>query len=113
MVRCQRAAGGNRRPGNGPQAAGRVDVGRRRLLDDDGNFISLSQLGLPVKVVVLNNGILSFVEMEMKASGFLDGGCELKNPNFTAMAEAMSIKGARAEAPDDLYALPWRMTAQP
>jgi pyruvate dehydrogenase (quinone) len=40
--------------------------------------------------------------MEMKASGFLDVGCELKNPNFAAMAEAMGIKGVRVEAPGDL-----------
>ena len=38
----------------------------------------------------------------MKASGFLDVGCELKNPNFAAMAEAMGIKGVRVEAPGDL-----------
>ena len=46
---------------------------------------------------MLNNGTLGFVEMEMKASGFLDTGCELKNPNFAAMAEAMGIKGIRVE----------------
>ena len=45
-------------------------------------------MGLPVKVVVLNNGTLGFVEMEMKASGFLDTGCALKNPDFAAMATA-------------------------
>ena len=39
-----------------------------------GDFITLNQLGLPVKVVVLNNGTLGFVEMEMKASGLLDNG---------------------------------------
>ena len=67
-----------------------------------GDFISLTQLGLPVKVVVLNNGTLGFVEMEMKASGFLDTGTELRNPNFAAMAEAMGIKGVRVEDPQDL-----------
>jgi pyruvate dehydrogenase (quinone) len=67
-----------------------------------GDFITLSQLGLPVKVVVLNNGTLGFVEMEMKASGLLDNGCDLKNPNFAAMAEAMGIKGVRVEKPQDL-----------
>ena len=67
-----------------------------------GDFITLSQLGLPVKVVVLNNGTLGFVELEMKASGFLDVGCELKNPNFAAMAEAMGIKGFRVEPPGEL-----------
>jgi pyruvate dehydrogenase (quinone) len=67
-----------------------------------GDFISLTQLGLPVKVVVLNNGTLGFVELEMKASGFLDTGTELKNPNFAAMAEAMGIKGIRVEDPAQL-----------
>lgn len=67
-----------------------------------GDLLSLTQLGLPVKVVVLNNGTLGFVEMEMKASGFLDTGCDLKNPNFAAMAEAIGIKGIRVEKPSGL-----------
>lgn len=67
-----------------------------------GDFISLTQLGLPVKVVVLNNGTLGFVEMEMKAAGFLDTGCDLKNPNFAAMATAMGIRGFRVEKPQEL-----------
>jgi pyruvate dehydrogenase (quinone) len=67
-----------------------------------GDFISLTQLGLPVKVVVLNNGTLGFVEMEMKSSGFLDTGVELKNPNFAAMAEAMGVRGIRVEHPAEL-----------
>jgi pyruvate dehydrogenase (quinone) len=67
-----------------------------------GDFISLTQLGLPLKVVVLNNGTLGFVELEMKATGFLDTGTELKNPNFAAMAEAMGIKGLRVEDPAQL-----------
>ncbi len=67
-----------------------------------GDFISLSQLGLPVKVIVLNNGTLGFVEMEMKASGFVDTAVALKNPNFAAMAEAMGIKGIRVEDPQKL-----------
>jgi pyruvate dehydrogenase (quinone) len=67
-----------------------------------GDFISLGQLGLPVKVIVLNNGTLGFVEMEMKASGFLDTGCDLKNPDFAAMANAMGIHGIRVEDPQQL-----------
>jgi pyruvate dehydrogenase (quinone) len=69
-----------------------------------GDFITLSQMGLPVKVIVLNNGTLGFVELEMKANGFIDTGCDLKNPNFAAMAEAMGVKGIRVEAPQDLEA---------
>jgi pyruvate dehydrogenase (quinone) len=67
-----------------------------------GDFITLTQVGLPVKVVVFNNGTLGFVELEMKASGLLDVGCDLKNPNFAAMAEAMGVKGVRVEKPQDL-----------
>jgi len=69
-----------------------------------GDFISLSQLGLPVKVVVLNNGTLGFVEMEMKAGGFLDTAVDLQNPNFAAMAQAMGVKGVRVERAQDLEA---------
>jgi pyruvate dehydrogenase (quinone) len=69
-----------------------------------GEFVTLLQTGLPVKVVVLNNGTLGFVELEMKASGFLDSGCDLKNPDFAAMARAMGIKGVRVEKPHDLPA---------
>ena len=67
-----------------------------------GDFLTLAQEGLPVKVIVLNNGTLGFVEMEMKASGFLDSGCDLKNPNFAAMAEATGVRGIRVEKPQDL-----------
>jgi pyruvate dehydrogenase (quinone) len=67
-----------------------------------GEFVTLIQTGLPVKIVVLNNGTLGFVELEMKASGFLDTGCDLKNPNFAEMARAMGIKGLRVEKPQDL-----------
>jgi pyruvate dehydrogenase (quinone) len=67
-----------------------------------GEFVTLIQTGLPIKIIVLNNGTLGFVEMEMKASGFLDTGCDLKNPNFADMAQAMGIKGVRVEKPQDL-----------
>jgi pyruvate dehydrogenase (quinone) len=67
-----------------------------------GEFVTLIQMGLPVKIVVLNNGTLGFVELEMKANGFLDTGCDLKNPDFAAMANAMGIKGVRVEKPQEL-----------
>jgi len=67
-----------------------------------GDFISLSQLGLPVKVIVFNNGSLGFVAMEMKAGGYLDTGTDLQNPNFAAMAQAMGVKAFRVEASSEL-----------
>ena len=69
-----------------------------------GEFITLLQLNLPVKIILLNNGTLGFVELEMKANGFLDAGCDLHNPNFAAMAQAMGIKGIRVEDPSELHA---------
>jgi pyruvate dehydrogenase (quinone) len=67
-----------------------------------GEFITLRQQNLPVKIILLNNGTLGFVEMEMKANGFLDTGCDLDNPNFASMAEAMGIRGIRVEKPSEL-----------
>jgi pyruvate dehydrogenase (quinone) len=62
-----------------------------------GDFLSLAQLKLPVKVVVFNNGALGFVELEQKSTGFLSTGTELMNPNFSAMAEAVGVRGIRLE----------------
>jgi pyruvate dehydrogenase (quinone) len=69
-----------------------------------GDCLSLVQLGLPIKIIVLNNGTLGFVEMEMKANGFLDTGVSLNNPDFAAMARAIGIHGVRVEHPQDLEA---------
>jgi pyruvate dehydrogenase (quinone) len=62
-----------------------------------GDFLTLSQYKLPVKVVVFNNGTLGFVELEQKSTGFLGFGVDFKNPNFASMAEAVGIRGIRIE----------------
>jgi len=67
-----------------------------------GDFLSLVQLNLPVKVVVFNNGALGFIELEQKSSGFLNTGTELQNPNFAAMAEAIGVRGVRLEDPSEV-----------
>jgi pyruvate dehydrogenase (quinone) len=67
-----------------------------------GDFLSLVQLGLPVKVCVFNNGALGFIELEQKSTGFLNFGTEFKNPNFAAMAEAVGIRGIRLERPAEV-----------
>jgi pyruvate dehydrogenase (quinone) len=69
-----------------------------------GDFLSLAQLDLPVKVVVFNNGSLGFIELEQKSTGFLPTGTDLSNPNFAAMAEAVGVKGLRLEDPGDVDA---------
>ena len=95
-----------------PQAIGAQAANKARQvvsLSGDGGFtmlmgdlLSLKQLGLPVKVVVFNNGALGFIELEQKSTGFLNFGTELANPNFAAMAEAIGIRGIRLEDPHDV-----------
>ncbi|MFL6473635.1 MAG: ubiquinone-dependent pyruvate dehydrogenase [Nitrososphaera sp.] len=65
-----------------------------------GDFLSLRQLKLPVKIIVFNNGALSFVELEMKAAGILTRGTSLVDTDFSKLAEAAGILGIRAERPE-------------
>ncbi len=67
-----------------------------------GDFISLKQLKLPIKVIVFNNSSLSFVELEMKAAGFLTHATELAETDFSKLAEAVGILGLRAERPEQV-----------
>ena len=67
-----------------------------------GDLITLTQMKLPVKVVIFNNGVLGFVALEMKAAGFIETGVDLKNPDFAAMARAMGIHAVRVEDPGEL-----------
>ncbi|SDT23362.1 ubiquinone-dependent pyruvate dehydrogenase [Microlunatus soli] len=67
-----------------------------------GELITLKQLDLPVKVVVFNNSSLNFVELEMKAAGFVTYGTGLDNPDFAQVAEAVGIKGLRVDKPKQL-----------
>src|SRR5580704_3021354 len=67
-----------------------------------GDFLTLAQRSLPVKIVVFNNSALGFIEIEQKSSGFIDTGTELVNPNFAAMAEAVGIRGIRLEDPGEV-----------
>jgi pyruvate dehydrogenase (quinone) len=95
-----------------PQAIGAqaAQPGRQVIsLSGDGGFsmlmgdlITLTQMKLPVKVVIFNNGVLGFVSLEMKAAGFLDTGVDLRNPDFAAMACAMGVFARRVEDPGEL-----------
>jgi pyruvate dehydrogenase (quinone) len=67
-----------------------------------GELITLRQLKLPVRIVVFNNGALSFVELEMKAAGLINFGTDLENPNFSEVASALGIHGQRVDHPDNL-----------
>jgi pyruvate dehydrogenase (quinone) len=67
-----------------------------------GDFLSLMQLKLPIKVIVFNNSSLSFVELEMKAAGILTHATELAETDFSKLAEAVGILGLRAERPEQV-----------
>ncbi|MFG5119501.1 ubiquinone-dependent pyruvate dehydrogenase [Methylorubrum sp. POS3] len=67
-----------------------------------GDILTLTQEKLPVKVVIFNNGTLGFVELEMKAAGYLETGVELQNPDFSALARSVGIHARRVEDPGDL-----------
>ena len=67
-----------------------------------GDLLTLRQLQLPVKIVLFQNDSLAFVELEMKAAGFLDFGTDLHNPDFAKMAEAAGLLGRRAETPEQV-----------
>ncbi len=64
-----------------------------------GEWLTLLQHRLPVKMIVYNNSSLGFIEVEMKTAGFLDHGTGLTNPDFAAMAEATGALGIRVEDP--------------
>jgi pyruvate dehydrogenase (quinone) len=65
-----------------------------------GDLLSLRQLNLPVKVVVFNNGSLGFVELEMKATGFLSHATDLVNPDFAKIAEGTGVLGIHVDDPE-------------
>lgn len=96
-----------------PQAIGaQAAAGRRRqvvaLCGDGGlsmllgDLITLRHLRLPVKVVVFDNGTLSFVELEMKAGGIVNYGTDLDDLDFAAVARAAGIVGVRADRAGEL-----------
>jgi pyruvate dehydrogenase (quinone) len=67
-----------------------------------GELLTLRQQRLPVKVVVFNNGALSFVELEMKAAGIVTFATDLDDPDFAGIAKATGLYGARVETADEL-----------
>ncbi|MFD9247429.1 pyruvate dehydrogenase [Streptomyces sp. NPDC059556] len=67
-----------------------------------GDFLTLVQYDLPVKVIVFNNSSLGMVELEMLVSGLPSYGTTNKNPDFAAIARAAGAYGVRVEKPRHL-----------
>ena len=92
-----------------PQAIGAqtANPGRQVIaLSGDGGFamlmgdiLTLGQHDLPVKIVLFNNQSLGMVQLEMEVAGMSPFGCNLKNPNFAALAQAAGLFGVRVEDP--------------
>jgi pyruvate dehydrogenase (quinone) len=67
-----------------------------------GDFLTLVQYDLPVKVVLFNNSSLSMVELEMLVAGLPSYGTTNHNPDFAAVARACGAFGVRVEKPKQL-----------
>ncbi|WP_149179773.1 pyruvate dehydrogenase [Streptomyces sp. TRM49041] len=67
-----------------------------------GEFLTLLQYDLPVKVVLFNNSSLGMVELEMLVAGLPPYGTVNHNPDFAAVARAAGAHGERVEKPKHL-----------
>ncbi|GAB2927006.1 hypothetical protein GCM10022245_68820 [Streptomyces mayteni] len=57
-----------------------------------GDFLTLVQYDLPVKVVLFDNSSLGMVELEMRVSGLPAYGTTNRNPDFAAIARASASR---------------------
>lgn len=69
-----------------------------------GDLLTAIQEKLPIKVVVLNNGALDFVELEQKVEGLLNNYTNLLNPDFAKLAEVIGFYGRKVTQAEDLEA---------
>lgn len=67
-----------------------------------GDFLTLVQYDLPVKVVLFNNSSLGMVELEMMVDGMPAYGTHNHNPDFAALAQAAGAHAVRVEKPKHL-----------
>ncbi|WP_433221523.1 pyruvate dehydrogenase [Microtetraspora malaysiensis] len=64
-----------------------------------GDFLSLVQYGLPVKVVLFDNSALSMVDLEMMVAGLRPYGTTYPHTDYAAIARAAGAYGVRVEDP--------------
>ena len=67
-----------------------------------GDLLTQVERKTPVVQIILNNGSLDFVNIEMQEAGIVPFGVQFKNPDFAKVAEAMGAKGIRIEEPGDV-----------
>lgn len=64
-----------------------------------GDFLTLVQYDLPVKIVLFNNSSLGMVELEMLVAGLPSHGTANKNPDFAAVAQACGPTACASRSP--------------
>jgi pyruvate dehydrogenase (quinone) len=69
-----------------------------------GDLLTQVQRKARVVNVILNNGMLDFVNIEQQEAGFVPYGTDFVNPDFSQVATAMGARGIRVEEPGDLRA---------
>ena len=57
-----------------------------------GDLLTLKPYDFDLKIVILNNQSLGFVDMEMKAAGFVSDSTKLVNPSFADIGRACGIE---------------------
>jgi pyruvate dehydrogenase (quinone) len=67
-----------------------------------GDFLTLVQYDLPVKVVLFNNSSLGMVELEMMVDGLPPQGTSYPHTDFAAIATAAGARGIRVEKPGEV-----------
>jgi pyruvate dehydrogenase (quinone) len=95
-----------------PQAIGAQFLDRRRQvvsLSGDGgfsmlmgDFLTLVQYDLPVKVVLFNNSALGMVDLEMMVDGLPPYGTSYPHTDYAAIATAAGAHGIRVEKPGEV-----------
>ena len=69
-----------------------------------GDLLSIRQLNLPIKIIVFNNSSLGFVDMEMKAAGYVPHDTDFHETSYAGVALGAGILGIRVKDTDELPA---------
>jgi pyruvate dehydrogenase (quinone) len=78
-----------------------------------GDLLTAVQEKLPIKVVVINNASLNFVELEQKVEGLLDNYTDLLNPDFAKLADVIGFAGRKVTRVEYLEAAVRAFLAEP
>ncbi|WP_407992134.1 pyruvate dehydrogenase [Kitasatospora sp. CMC57] len=64
-----------------------------------GELLTVAKYGLPVKVVVFNNGALGMIKLEMLVSGYPEAEIDNGDVDYAALARAIGIEATRVTDP--------------